>query len=73
MYLLLLNNKHSKRRVELGKQAVIIDESMMKRTGMEDSKTIELEQNEHAQRSVEDDNGLNDLPDLQNEDFIYVY
>ncbi|XXH05998.1 hypothetical protein Hte_012443 [Hypoxylon texense] len=73
MYLMVLNRWHAKKREELGKQANIVDESMVRRKDMQDSKAVELEQNEHAGRNIEDDNGLNDLPDLRNEDFIYVY
>ncbi|KAI4869679.1 MFS general substrate transporter [Hypoxylon rubiginosum] len=73
MYLMVLNKWHAKKREELGKQANIVDESMVRRKDIQDSKAVELEQNEHAVRNIEDDNGLNDLPDLRNEDFIYVY
>ncbi|KAI1075022.1 MFS general substrate transporter [Whalleya microplaca] len=71
MYLMVLNTWHAKKREELGKRANIFDESMMRKREMQDSKAVELEQQEV--RNIEDDNGLNDLPDLQNEDFIYVY
>lgn len=70
---MVLNKWHAKKREELGKQANIVDESMVRRKDIQDSKAVELEQNEHAVRNIEDDNGLNDLPDLRNEDFIYVY
>lgn len=71
---MVLNKWHAKKREELGKQANIVDESMVRRKDMQDSKAVEIEQNEQAPtRNVEDDNGLNDLPDLRNEDFIYVY
>ncbi|KAI6082857.1 MFS general substrate transporter [Hypoxylon rubiginosum] len=73
MYLMVLNKWHAKKREELGKQANLVDESMVRRKDMQDSKAVELEQNEHTARNIEDDNGLNDLPDLRNEDFIYVY
>ncbi|KAI1768125.1 MFS general substrate transporter [Hypoxylon sp. FL1150] len=73
MYLMLLNKWHAKKREELGKQANLVDESMVRSKDMRDSKAVELEQNEHAVRNIEEDNGMNDLPDLRNEDFIYVY
>ncbi|KAI1138161.1 MFS general substrate transporter [Hypoxylon sp. FL0543] len=73
MYLMVLNRWHAKKREELGKQANVVDESMVRRKDMQESKAVELEQNEQAARNIEDDNGLNDLPDLKNEDFIYVY
>ncbi|KAI0377486.1 MFS general substrate transporter [Hypomontagnella monticulosa] len=73
MYLMFLNRWHAKKREELGKQANVIDESMVRRKDMQESKAVELEQNEQTTRNIEEDNGLNDLPDLRNEDFIYVY
>ncbi|KAH9997173.1 MFS general substrate transporter [Xylariaceae sp. FL0662B] len=72
MYLVVLNKWHAKNREELGKRADIVDESMMRKRKIQDGKAVELEQQEQA-RNVEDDNGLNDLPDLKNEDFVYVY
>ncbi|OTB05151.1 hypothetical protein M426DRAFT_57407 [Hypoxylon sp. CI-4A] len=73
VYLMALNKWHAKKREEVGKQANVVDESMVRRRDMQDSKAVELEQNEQATSNIEDDNGLNDLPDLKNEDFIYVY
>ncbi|KAI0881548.1 MFS general substrate transporter [Annulohypoxylon maeteangense] len=73
MYLMVLNRWHAKKREALGKQANVVDESMVRRKDMEQSKAVEIEQNEQAGTNIEDDNGLNDLPDLKNEDFIYVY
>ncbi|KAI0895479.1 MFS general substrate transporter [Annulohypoxylon nitens] len=73
MYLMVLNRWHAKKREEMGKQANIVDESMVRRKDMQESKAVEIEQNEQAATNIEDDNGLNDLPDLKNEDFIYVY
>jgi hypothetical protein len=71
VYLALLNRRHSKRREELGKSAVRIDESMMKKPDVIAAKGAELEGGEaHVQ---EQDNGFSDLTDMQNEDFIYVY
>jgi hypothetical protein len=69
-----LNKKHEKRRIELGKSGQIADESMMRKTTLEESKTVDLEE-DVANRaiSVEHDNGLHDVTDLKNEDFIYVY
>lgn len=74
-YLMFLNRRHSKRREELGKSADVVDESMMRRKHMEDSKAVELEEVEQGtqRRAVEEDNGLQDMTDLLNEDFIYVY
>lgn len=69
-----LNKMHAKRREELGKSAIIIDESMMDKDKMVESKAIELEDVRAPQhRTLEEDNALHDVTDLNNEDFIYVY
>ncbi|KAH9894530.1 MFS general substrate transporter [Xylariomycetidae sp. FL2044] len=72
MYLMVLNKWHARKREELGKQANLVDESMLRRKDMQGGKAVELEHNEQM-RTIEEDNGLQDLPDLKNEDFIYVY
>lgn len=69
-----LNRQHGKRREELGKSAEIVDESMLSGKDAENGKAIELEEAPTDQRKgVEQDNGLRDVTDLKNEDFIYVY
>ncbi len=69
---MLLNRLHAKKRDQLGKSANLVDESMMRRKEMTESKAVEVEQNERS-RNIEEDKGLQDLTDLKNEDFIYVY
>jgi hypothetical protein len=60
-------------REQLGGSAHIIDESMMRKHDMTDSKQVELEHNEHSQtQRLADDKGLQDVTDLKNENFIYV-
>ncbi|KAL2213881.1 major facilitator superfamily transporter [Sarocladium strictum] len=73
LYLMALNRWHAKKREALGKRAVVVDESMMKKKDMQNSKEVELEMTENRTRTVEEDNGLQDITDLKNEDFIYVY
>ncbi|KAM0334513.1 hypothetical protein ACHAQA_001542 [Verticillium albo-atrum] len=76
-YLMYLNKRHANRREELGKNAVVIDESMMRNRNMEQSKAVDIELEEDGQqrqqRTLEEDNALHDMTDLKNEDFIYVY
>ncbi|KAF3017883.1 hypothetical protein E8E14_012933 [Neopestalotiopsis sp. 37M] len=73
LYLTFLNRRHAKRREELGGSAHIVDESMMRKKDMTDSKTADVEHNDHAQtQRLEDDKGLHDVTDLKNENFIYV-
>ena len=76
LYLKYLNGVHAKRREEVGKNSTIVDESMMRSDAAEASKAVEMEEEQQQQlhnRSLEDDNGLHDMTDLKNEDFIYVY
>ena len=70
-----LNRRHAKRREEVGKTAVLVDESMLGRNQIENSKAVEIEEGgaRSRQRALEEDNALRDMTDLQNEDFIYVY
>ncbi|KAI1198419.1 MFS general substrate transporter [Nemania serpens] len=73
LYLMYLNKSHANKRVALGKRADLQDKSMLSKKDMQQQpQEEELEQKEHV-TSVEDDNGLQDIPDLKNEDFIYVY
>ncbi|KAI1109880.1 MFS general substrate transporter [Nemania sp. NC0429] len=72
VYLMYLNKRHAAKRVQLGKRADLQDKSMMTKKDQQQPEDEEAEQKEHI-TSVEDDNGLQDLSDLQNEDFIYVY
>ncbi|KAF7562918.1 hypothetical protein G7046_g1254 [Stylonectria norvegica] len=72
-YLMFLNRAHEKRRASLGKSSHIIDESMLRKGQMENSKAVELEGADRQQRTMEEDNGLQDMTDLKNEEFIYVY
>lgn len=75
LYLMYLNRVHAKRREELGKTTAIVDESMMRAKTTEASKAVDVEDDQQRQqgRSLEEDNGLQDMTDLKNEDFIYVY
>lgn len=66
-----LNKKHEKRRVELGKVGPVADMSMLDKDQRKETKVVELEDIQKV--SVEQDNGLQDMTDLKNEDFVYVY
>lgn len=72
---MFLNRQHAKRREERGKHTQIVDESMMKKDQIANSKVVGIEGDDahHHQRSLEEDNAMHDMSDLQNEDFIYVY
>ncbi|KAE8384753.1 major facilitator superfamily domain-containing protein [Aspergillus alliaceus] len=72
LYLIYLNRKHAQQRLDLGKSAQILDESML---GKEKAgKAVELEDvNAGPQTDRTEDKGFSDTTDLKNEDFIYVY
>jgi hypothetical protein len=72
-YLMVLNKKHEKRRLELGKTGPVADMSMLGKDQLKNSKAVELEDITDQKVSVEEDNGLHDMTDLKNEDFVYVY
>lgn len=68
LYITVLNKKHAARRVELGKAAVVVDLSM------EESKALQ-EQGEalNAEHGGLGEKAFDDVTDLKNEDFIYLY
>lgn len=70
-----LNRRHAKRREELGKNAVLVDESMIGKGQVESGKAAELEEAGAGvkPKALEEDNALRDMTDVKNEDFIYVY
>lgn len=75
-YLVYLNRRHAKKRQELGKSAEIIDESMLRPKQAEVSKAVEAGDattGNHQHRTLDEDKGLQDVTDLDNEDFVYVY
>nr|RBR01375.1 hypothetical protein FVER53263_04377 [Fusarium verticillioides] len=65
LYLFFLNKSHARRRLALGKSEVIVDRSML-----QTSAAAELENNEEM---VAHDHDFEDMTDLKNEDFIFVY
>ncbi|OHE94166.1 major facilitator superfamily transporter [Colletotrichum orchidophilum] len=75
LYLKYLNVQHAKRRAALGKSTLIVDESMMRNKDKQQGKAVEIEEDpsEVQPRAIEEDHGLQDMTDLKNEDFIFVY
>lgn len=69
LYLKFLNVKHSRMRAAVGKSAEVIDESMLRKTDLQN-----LGKGVNEQTTPRDqDNAFADMTDLKNEDFIYVY
>ncbi|KAJ5050205.1 hypothetical protein NUH16_008745 [Penicillium rubens] len=66
-YMYFLNKKHEKKRVALGKDAKIVDQSMQTIQAVSDDAKEDLPQ------QAADDNSWKDLTDVQNEDFVYVF
>ncbi|KAL4804031.1 major facilitator superfamily domain-containing protein [Aspergillus unguis] len=74
VYLYWLNKRHAKKREELGKNAQVVDESMLRKTQLLDGKAGQVEDGQVGEeRAVHEDKGFKDVTDLKNEDFIYVY
>ncbi|KAL4961552.1 putative MFS transporter [Aspergillus stella-maris] len=79
LYLYWLNKRHAKRREALGKNATIVDESMLRKNQIQEGKTIDAGEGTAEGADVakgetrEVDKGFLDTTDLKNEDFIYVY
>ncbi|KAK5005804.1 hypothetical protein LTR39_005833, partial [Cryomyces antarcticus] len=70
LYLMFLNKRHAKRRVQVGKSAEIVDQSMM------DKKTWnKSEGGAHSGNNGQQlfEKAFDDETDLKNEDFIFVY
>ncbi|CBX97528.1 hypothetical protein IAQ61_007063 [Plenodomus lingam] len=62
-----LNSKHAATRESMGKAAIVVD------TSMSDTKDVGAEGAESAQASGVGDKAFDDVTDVKNEDFIYVY
>jgi len=78
IHLALLNKSHAALRRQLGKSAVVIDRSMM---DIRDDDS-EIEENSESAEGGRDENGgagigrdkaFDDVTDLENEDFIFIY
>jgi len=67
LWLMLLNKKHAKRRVQIGKSAVIIDRSMMNTQERAIDGAVSEETEDVGNKAFDDET------DLKNEDFIFVY
>ncbi|TVY84922.1 putative transporter [Lachnellula suecica] len=67
LWLALLNKRHSKQRVQVGKSAVIIDRSMMN----SHERTVDGAVSEQIEDTG--NKAFDDETDLKNEDFIFVY
>lgn len=67
LWIKVLNRRHAHARESMGKAANIVDLSM------EDSRQTDPEEAENVQASGVGDKAFDDVTDLKNEDFIYVY
>ncbi|GKT63871.1 major facilitator superfamily transporter [Colletotrichum tofieldiae] len=86
LYLVFLNRSHSKRRVAMGKSAVIVDTSLFSAAEAEKMKQDQAASrtagdNEHemttpGEENVQEDIGaraFDNLTDLENEEFVFVF
>lgn len=69
---MFLNRKHANRRQELGKSAIVADRSMMNaRERIAAGGEAELDGDEGY--GLGGEKAFDDLTDLKNEDFVFVY
>lgn len=95
VHLKWLNRQHSRRRVALGKSAVVMDMSLETAEEVERMEAIEramredrmrdhtggsnaqtslgIDEVEQQRNSTQEDKGFDDVTDLENEDFIFVF
>ncbi|RAL06517.1 putative MFS transporter [Aspergillus homomorphus CBS 101889] len=71
-YLMFLNRQHAKKRRELGKGDPGSEEREEGDTQLKGD-AVQLEQVRDYRQAIQEDNGLHDVTDLRNEDFVYVY
>jgi hypothetical protein len=67
VWIKMLNKKHAAMRESVGKSAVVIDSSMGT------AKEGDTEEVENVQASSVGDKAFDDVTDLKNEDFVYIY
>lgn len=67
LWIKVLNHRHATTRESMGKAAVIVD------TSMKESSSADVEGAEDAQASGVGDKAFDDVTDIKNEDFVYVY
>jgi hypothetical protein len=67
---MFLNKRHASRRVALGKSAVIVDRSMM---NSQERAISDESDEENEGEIVVGEKAFDDITDLKNEDFIFVY
>jgi hypothetical protein len=72
LYLMFLNKQHASRRVALGKSEVIVDRSMMNSQERVISDQVD-EANGEGAWAAGGEKAFDDITDLKNEDFIFVY
>lgn len=76
MYLTYLNRDHSRRRVMAGKDAVIVDYSLYspeEADSLRRSKTTEGQHIENARDATVGDHAFDDMTDLVNDEFVFVF
>lgn len=70
-----LNKQHARKRRELGKGDPVPDGAAAAPAHEEQLKgdAVQLEQVHDYRQEIDQDNGLHDVTDRMNEDFVYVY
>jgi hypothetical protein len=68
VYLAFLNKRHSNARVAMGKPAEIVDLSMMGK-----DEVSRMDKTETVPDNIGEAALVDDITDIRNEDFVYVY
>jgi hypothetical protein len=71
LHLILLNKRHAKQRVAVGKSAIIADKSMMNAKERAAAAAL-VSEGEESDDGV-GNKAFDDVTDLKNEDFIFIY
>jgi uncharacterized membrane protein len=73
VYLAFLNRRHAKRRVELGKSAVVYDNSLDSVEEIESRRQAAGSTDAADGQADHGDKAFQNMTDLENEDFVFVY
>jgi hypothetical protein len=79
VYLMFLNRAHSRRRAAMGKSAIVIDESLDSAEEVERRRVERMSQQANAESQATSEQvrmgskAFEDMTDLKNEEFVFVY
>lgn len=69
----VLNKRHAAKRVAMGKSEHIVDLSMAEGKGLGSGENAAAQQQSEDAHAATGDGAFDDVTDIRNEDFVYVY